>query len=249
MRNVCAPALLLVVLFGAPGATLVAQDVISAQAGLVNFVEGPVLLNGREALPARGLFPQMKEQDMLRTTGSRAELLLSPGVFLRLGPESSIRLVSGKITHSKIELLTGTIVLEAAQISKDTAVTLMVRNASVSILKRGFYRIGTTPAELKVFDGKAKVVTDHQTIELDRGRSLTLAANAVVAKFDSKRLDPFDEWNIRRAAHLSSANWSTAQRLRRRGPNGRCTGRCVDAFYGQVLRSTYDALMGGSSLP
>ncbi len=67
--------LVVLLLLGTTGLPLTAQNVISAQAGLVNYTEGPALLNGQETRPARGVFPQMKAQDTLRTTRGRAELL------------------------------------------------------------------------------------------------------------------------------------------------------------------------------
>ncbi len=234
MKSAFAPVLLLVVLLGIAGQPLVAQNVISAQAGLVNFTEGPVLLNGREAQPARGVFPQMKEQDQLRTTRGRAELLLSPGVFLRLGRESSVRLVSGDITDSRVELMTGSVVLEAGEIPKKTAVTLMVGDASVSILKRGLYRIGADPAELRVFDGKARVVSDGKPIELGKGRSLSLTGNSVVAKFDRKDSDTLDQWSNRRAQYLSLVNMSTARSLLSQNSRLRCNGWCFNTYYGLI---------------
>jgi len=240
MKSALAAVLLLVVLLGIANLPLAAQHVISAQAGLVNFTEGPVFLNGREAQPARGAFPHMKEQDQLRTTWGRAELLLSPGVFLRVGRESSIRLVSDEITDARFELLSGNVVVEAGAIPKKTAVTLLVGNSAVSILKQGIYRVSAEPAELRVFDGKARVVSGGPPVELGKGRSLSLTADSVVAKFDRKRQDPLDQWSSSRAQYLSFVNLSTARSLMRSSPD-RCNGWCFNTYYGLI---TYVPMSG-----
>jgi hypothetical protein len=234
MKSASIAALLLVVLLGATGFPLSAQHVISAQAGLINYTEGPVLLNGRESQPTRGVFPQMKEEDMLRTTTGRAELLLSPGVFLRVGRGSSFRLVSDKVTDSKVELLTGSLVLEAGEIQKNMAVTLMFGDATISIRKRGLYRLAAEPAELRVFDGKAAVEAGGTRVELGRGRRLALDGDAVAVKFNRKNLDSLDQWSSRRAEYLAFVNLSTAQTLMNRGSSLRCNGWCFNSFYGLV---------------
>jgi hypothetical protein len=234
MKSALNAALSLVVLLGATGFPLFAQNVISAQAGLINFTEGPVLLNGQEAQPSRGVFPQMKEQDTLRTTRGRAELLLSPGVFLRTGRDSSFRLVSDDITDSRVELLSGNVVLEAGQIQKGVAVTLLVGDAKISILKRGLYRLDAEPAGLKVFDGKAAVDSQGMRVELGRGRSLVLGGDLAAVKFDRKRTDPLDQWSNRRAEYLAMVNLSTARTLMNRGSSLRCNGWCFNSYYGMV---------------
>ncbi len=221
-------------LLGTVGLPLFAQAVISAQSGLVNYTEGPVSLNGKEAQPRRGVFPQMKEQETLQTTRGRAELLLNPGVFLRVGRDSSIRLLSDKLTDSRVELVTGTMVLEAAEIQKDTSVTLHYGNAAISIQKRGVYRVDSDPAGLRVFGGKAVVESGGQRIEVGKGKMLAFDGSLALAKFNRKKPDTLDQWSQRRAQYLAGVNLSTARSLLGRSDAWLCSGWCWNSMFGIV---------------
>jgi hypothetical protein len=63
----------------------VAQPVIGAKSGIVNHTEGKVFLADKvlELQPAQ--FPEVKEGVVMRTEEGRAEVLLTPGVVLRIG--------------------------------------------------------------------------------------------------------------------------------------------------------------------
>src|SRR5438876_8052717 len=64
---------------------LLAQPVIGAKSGIVNYIEGKVFLADKvlELQPAQ--FPEVKENTGMRTEEGRAEILLTPGVVLRIG--------------------------------------------------------------------------------------------------------------------------------------------------------------------
>src|SRR5712692_2015403 len=91
------------VLLAFSGSAAFAQSVISAHSGLIHYVEGQVLLDSKPVEVKIATFPEMKENMELRTADGRAEVLLSPGAFLRLGENSAIRMVSNKLTDSRIE--------------------------------------------------------------------------------------------------------------------------------------------------
>ena len=74
-----------------------AQSVISARSGLIHYVEGQVYLGDQPVETKFGSFPEVKENGQLRTEDGRAEVLLTPGVFLRLGENSSFRMVTNRL--------------------------------------------------------------------------------------------------------------------------------------------------------
>src|SRR5689334_14730071 len=90
--------------------TASAQPVIGAKSGLISYVEGKVWLADKlvELQPTQ--FPDVKENTVLRTGEGRAEVLLMPGVVLRLGDESSFRMITNRLIDTRIELLTGSAV-------------------------------------------------------------------------------------------------------------------------------------------
>src|SRR5579864_3030907 len=94
------------------GSAFAQQYVISAHSGVVQYVEGTAYINDNQVDPKFGQFPDIKENQVLRTEEGRAEILLTPGAFLRLSENSSIRMVSNKLTDTRIEILTGSAMVE-----------------------------------------------------------------------------------------------------------------------------------------
>ena len=66
---------------------------ISARPGAVNYIEGNVTLDG-QALGSYGLKSTfMTAGSLLETQDGKAEVLLTPGVFLRIGDRSRVRML------------------------------------------------------------------------------------------------------------------------------------------------------------
>jgi hypothetical protein len=182
------------------------QYAISAQAGLVHHTEGLVFMN-EKALPAQfGRFPQLREADVLRTERGRAEILLAPGVFLRLGRDTLIRLLSSKITDAKVELVSGEVVLETVQLKGIEAATLISGETSVSTKRRGVYHLEAKPGGLRVFNGEALVVSGRQQIDVKKGREILFEASLAPREFDPRGTDALDRWSDRRSQLLAWAN-------------------------------------------
>jgi hypothetical protein len=127
----------LAVFGGLAAAKLPAQNVISAQAGMINNTEGLVLLGNSPVQLTNGRFPQMRPQEVLSTSAGRAEVLLNPGSFVRLGENTSIRLLSDSLTQPAYEVLGGSSVLEMAAAPKDASVTILWKDVTISPVKRG----------------------------------------------------------------------------------------------------------------
>src|SRR6516164_431312 len=82
------------------------QSVISTHSGVVHFFEGAVYLNDQPLESHLGKFPTIPQGGELRTAKGRAEVLLTPGVFIRVGEQSAIRLVANQLSDTRIELMT-----------------------------------------------------------------------------------------------------------------------------------------------
>ncbi len=54
----------------------------------------------------------MEKGQTLATEDARAEVLLTPGVFLRLGSHSSFKMVSNLLSDTRLEVLSGTAIVE-----------------------------------------------------------------------------------------------------------------------------------------
>ena len=195
------------------------QSVISARSGLVDLVDGAVFLDQKKVEAKVGAFPEVKENAILNTTDGRTEVLLNPGVFLRLGENSSMKMLRNRLVDSRVELLTGSAVIEANEIGKDTTATIVCKGANVFLKKAGIYRFDFEPARLRVFAGEASVELGDRTIQVGAGKLLTLEGESasVVVKFNKDQTDALDRWSRRRGEYVAMANISAAKGLRDSG--------------------------------
>ncbi len=190
------------------------QSVISARSGLVHYVEGRVTLDDKALEVKYSQFPEVRDNQVLKTEEGRAEVLLTPGVFLRLAENSSIRMLSNKLTDTRVEALGGSLIVEHGEVTKDNQVTLIYKDRNISFVKSGLYRLDAENGNLRVYQGEARVVTPEQSIVAKQAREIQLEAAVMTAlKFDAKDDDEFYRWASRRAGYLSMANVSAAKSL------------------------------------
>ncbi|MBZ5622080.1 MAG: FecR domain-containing protein [Acidobacteriia bacterium] len=194
--------------------TASAQPVISAKAGTIAKVEGKVYLGDQVVEESLTKFPDIKENGVVRTEDGRAEVLLTPGVILHLGEKSSFRLITNRLIDTRLELLTGSAVVDAEEIAKDTNVTVVCKDGTIVVAKAGHYRFDAEPARIKVFAGVANVQIGGQHIEVASGKMLGLTGDtASLEKFDRNDTDSLDNWARRRGEIMALANVSAAKSL------------------------------------
>ncbi len=215
------------------------QAVISTQAGLINFTQEGVRLNNQAIEQKSGQLQQMREGDVLSTARGLAEVLLTPGVFLRAGGWTSFRLVSSRLADARVQLTSGVVILEAAQLDKDNSVTLSFPDGEVSILKRGIYRLDANPPVARVFDGKLLIRSGGRQVEIGKGKAAAVDGTLAVSSFDRKRSDWLDLWSRERAVYLARLNRSTAYSLSDQRGSIRTSGWIWDPIY-----STFTFLPG-----
>ncbi len=198
----------------AGSATALAQTaVISARSGLIHYIEGQVYAGDQEVDTKFGTFPEVKENQILRTGEGRAEVLLTPGVFLRLGENSSFRMITNRLIDTRLEFLTGSAIIEADNIGKDNSITLVYKDATVHPTKKGLYRLDASPAELRVYDGLVDVALNDKTVEAKEGHAVDLESLAM-RRFDRNTTDALNRWSERRGEYVSMASVSAANSLR-----------------------------------
>jgi hypothetical protein len=190
------------------------QNIISAKAGLIHYLEGRVLLDDQllnTKLTTK--FPEMKEKSVLRTEQGRAEILLTPGAFLRVAEDSCVRMLDVRLASTRVEVVDGSILVEVAELLNGNAISLVYKDSQIELLKKGLYRVDSTPGGLRVHDGEAWVTANGQRTVVKEGRSLTLDETATLAKFDKELGDSLHRWAGRRANYLSLASVSAAHSL------------------------------------
>lgn len=188
-----------------------AQSVVSATSGTVNYVEGDVLAGGRTVEPQSGRFASWKKGEELVTKDGRAEILLTPGVFLRISENTKAVLVENKLSDTRVQLVEGSIILECAELLADNSVTLSLGSYNLALRKTGLYRLDSNPASARVFEGEMQIAGSGQTLLLRKGKMTQLGSLLTAEKFAVKSNDGFYRWAARRAEPLSVASFSAAR--------------------------------------
>jgi hypothetical protein len=187
------------------------QSAISAHSGMIHYVEGKVLLEGQPVDPKFGEFPEVKNDQVLQTEEGRAEVLLTPGVFLRVSENSSFRMLSNRLSDTALEMLSGSTMFEVDELLKDNAITVRYKDATVSLTKRGLYRFDAEAGRLRVYDGDAQAIYGVKTVEVHKGRQVELDETLTATNFDLKDTDAFYNWASRRSEYVAAANVSSAR--------------------------------------
>jgi hypothetical protein len=203
------------------GLPVTAQSVISAHSGLIHFSDGSVFLDDQRVEQKAGKFGQMNNGSELRTEEGRAEVLLTPGTFLRLGANSGIRMVSNQLDDTRVELLKGSAVLDqGSDTLADTAVTVLYALDEVHIKKAGRYRFDSEPPQVKVETGNIEVVAEGKSVEAGAGYVVPfegkLTARRVLGGSHpddpalNKPGDDLDNWSASRDATVAENNTDAA---------------------------------------
>lgn len=189
-----------------------------ARPGAVNYAEGQVTLGGQAVGRDQIGHVEVAAGQVLETQDGKAEMLLTPGVFLRLSDQSAVRMVSPSITDTRVELLRGEAMVEADQVAPENRLNVMEKGATTLIRKRGVYEFRANQPTVAVFDGKAEVQQDDRSVELGKDREVSLDNNPKLkAKyFDAKQTeasDPLYNWSKLRSEYVAEANASMAQTI------------------------------------
>jgi hypothetical protein len=228
-----------VVLLSLTSVAASAQSVVSAHSGTLHYFDGAVTIDGARVESKVGKFSEIKENSVLRTGQGRAEILLTPGVFLRVGENTEIRMLDNRLLSTRVEILSGSAMVESddPEVSvKNPAVTILYKEYEIQPLKFGVFEITSEPNQMRVFKGQATVQAGTNRITVKEGRLMPFSAALLTEKFDEKQADDLYLWARDRSAYLSAANMSSARSLASSGGYGNGFG----SGYG------YDASLPGA---
>jgi hypothetical protein len=195
-----------------------AQGTNPARPGTLNYVEGHVALGGRAVSPNAIGSIAMDTNQTLSTSDGRVEVLLTPGVFLRLDHDTTLKMISPNLTQTEVELDRGRAELEVDALYKQNDLLIDDGTNQTKILKNGLYEFDAVPGQLKVFEGKAAVSPAQnapKAIDVRGGHELAL--NGEFGKergFDKSATESGDQlysWSSLRADYLGQANESLLQ--------------------------------------
>src|SRR5580692_3024431 len=104
---------------GLIGAGLTAAPAFAAQParpGTINYVEGAAYIDGQQLDPKQIGNIDLNPGQELTTGAGKAEILLTPGVFLRVDDNSAVRMISPDLTLTQVQIDKGRAGVEVDEI-------------------------------------------------------------------------------------------------------------------------------------
>jgi hypothetical protein len=108
------------------------QTPMPAGSGSINYVEGQASIDGA-TLSLHSVGSAVLEPNQVLNTGDGyAEVLLTPGAFLRMGHGSEVRMLSAGLADTRVQLVRGTAIVEVDQMIKGTHLALAINGPGKS---------------------------------------------------------------------------------------------------------------------
>ena len=185
-----------------------------ARPGTLNYVEGESSV-GKQSLNAQSVGKvEMRPGQSLNTQAGKAEILLTPGVFLRMGNRSSAKMISPNLLDTEMALSRGEALVEVAEIHKENRLRIIEDGKTTDLLKTGLYDFDADRHQVRVFDGKAVVEDGRRDVKVTAGREVDLRGGDPMKakKFDKKMAEGEDlyRWTSLRSSYLAEANVNAA---------------------------------------
>ncbi|PYS26435.1 MAG: hypothetical protein DMF75_22130 [Acidobacteria bacterium] len=184
---------------------------ISAKAGGVNSVIGRVQVKraGQSSSEDLSAKDDLTSGDVVTTKGgSRVEVLLNPGSYLRLTENSEFDLSDSSLNNLQLKLIKGSAIVEATGTDDlRLQIRIVTDQSRFTIVRRGVYRINVLPGSTELLVQKGRVLVDGQLGMVKGGTKVTFSNGAsFTAKLTKKDRDGFDDWSKERGEFLARAN-------------------------------------------
>src|SRR5260370_25914020 len=160
----------------------------TAQPGSLNSVEGQAAI-GDQPLDAQSIGSTVLQPGQSLTTSSgKAEILLTPGVFLRLDDASSVQMVASGLTNTEVTLDQGRAMVEVTEIHAENNLRITEDGVTTQLLKTGLYDFDAAQKQVRVFSGKAVVFDGDREVKIDGGHQAVFNAQGKLKaeKFDKQ---------------------------------------------------------------
>lgn len=186
-----------------------------ARPGAVNYVEGNVYLDGRQLGPQSVGSADMDAGQELTTERGKAEILLTPGVFLRVGENSAVKMISPEILETQVQINRGRAAFEVDELHKENNLEVTTAGVTTHITKTGYYEFNADQPTVMVFKGEAQVDAGNGNFAKVKGShqmALVEGAHAKSDKFDTDEAqDALYQWSSLRSHYLAEQNQQIAE--------------------------------------
>jgi hypothetical protein len=184
--------------------------IVSARAGLIDYCTGNVTLDTERVRPGART-RQMQPGQTLSTGRGRAEVLLAPGIVMRLGDDTSIRIEDTRLEDTQVAIEKGSAFIEVVEIAKDARLRVSLGGNEIEFRRSGLYRFESAPARLQVYGGEADVLREGAQVVAKRGQAVDLGS-LDLSDFDPKTADPLHVWAAQRSFTLFNGSGETRDR-------------------------------------
>jgi hypothetical protein len=206
--------LLLTMLLAVPG-SFADTNKNPAIPGTVNYVEGEVSIGAQDLTSKSVGSAQVDPGQSLTTATGKSEMLLTPGIFLRLGDHTSAEMVSSSLTNTQVSINEGEAMLEVDELHPQNDVKIAEDGITTRIVKTGLYDFDANHNLVRVIDGKAEVQENDRNVTVKGGHQLALntAGRLKPTSFDKKNFEATDlyRWSSLRSDYVAEANVDAAR--------------------------------------
>ena len=183
--------------------------------GTVNYVEGQASIGAQELSSKSIGSAQVDPGQSLTTATGKTEMLLTPGVFLRLGDHSSAQMVSSSLTDTQVAISSGEAMVEVDELHPQNNIRIAEDGVTTRLVKTGLYDFDADHSLVRVIDGKAEVQENDRNITVKGGhqRALNSTGTRKPAGFDKKTFEATDlyRWSSLRSDYVAEANVDAAR--------------------------------------
>jgi hypothetical protein len=191
-----------------PGQPIPTQTPHPPRPGTVNYVEGEASI-GAQALNANAVGTvDLAAQETLTTKTGKAEVLLTPGIFLRVADQSAVTMIAPDLANTEVRIDRGRAMVDVTDIHKENHIQIDEGGARVVLDKTGLYDFDASTGAVRVFDGEAMVSTTGRPLKLKKEHAVTVSAGATLSasSFDTRQYeDDLFRWSALRSGYLSEA--------------------------------------------
>jgi len=181
----------------------------AARPGTINYVEGQVALSG-QPLDANSIGEvALDSGQSLTTQNGKAEILLTPGVIVRLGGSSKTTMISSEPTNTRMSIDQGEAFVEVDEVHPNNDLRVLQQGIAIQLIKMGLYNFNANLHIVRVLDGEAIVEDGQRQIHLKSGEMIDLSLSPLRSKrFDKQEIEAEDlyRWTSLRSAYLADAN-------------------------------------------
>ncbi len=171
-----------------------AQHLVSAKAGMIQYIEGDVLLDDKLLRLSYGDSVQMENGQSLRTRRGRAEMLITTDIYLRLGKHGLLRMELNRLDDTQFALEQGSALIEVVKRRAKNQIHIRFAGGLVELKKNGLYRLDAGSRQLRVYGGEARVAKGGKEAKVKSGKKAHLDTNLELSQFDVNTADSLHRW-------------------------------------------------------